>query len=220
MYKHARFVIYYRTGNVRNEDREDPHSWDNAPKYEYLCIECGEKYPYFPEVPMKVCLKCANANKDVPLVRQSNISAMGINFDPVPLEEAGGPVMSQGGQPLRVKFQTFVLKGSSVYNYGWIQDKPAEKQFIGGKAQRTYGVRIGRVMDSQGHVECMVGYLAKGTPSVYSYYTTLHSLGIDENARKKLHSLKLSECGKRFVVRKGEKLTQRINTSLGERLEN
>lgn len=218
VFKHARFVIYYRNGTTKPEDRTNPLSWDGSPKYEYLCQECGHKYPYFPEVPMDMCIKCAK-DKEVSLVRQSSIIAMGIQFDPLPLEEDGDPVMSKEGNPLRVKFATFVLKGSSVYNYGWIQDKIAEQEFIGGSAHRVFGIRVGRVIDTEGHCECMVGHLAQGAPAIYSYYTTLHSLGIDRNARKKLHQLKLSECGKRIVTKKGEKIRQAIQLDLGERIE-
>lgn len=217
-YKHARLVIYYKSGNTKSEDRNNPNFWKDAPKYEYLCIKCGEKYPDFPEVPMTICLKCGKEGKDVQLVRQTIISALGVQFDPVPLEEEGGPVMSRDDRPLRIKFKAFVFKGSSVYNYGWFQDKIAEKQFIGGTAQRTYGIRMGRIMDPEGRCECQVAYLAEGTPTTYSYPTNIHSLRIDENALK-LHSIKLSECGKRIVTYNEESIKQRLNLNLGERHE-
>lgn len=217
-YQYAKFVIYFRNGKTKVEDRSNPYSWDGAPKYEFYCQECGSSYPYFPEVGnMEFCIKCAHENKDSRLVRESSIIAMGISFDPQPLEEDGEPVFSKQGRPLRVKFQPFVMKGSNLYNYGWIQDKPAEQQFVGGSKKQTFGIRIGRVLNPQGHVECLVGYLAQGTPTIYSYHTTLHSLGIDKDA-KRLHSLKLSECGKRFVKRK-EAIKPHINTNLGERVE-
>ena len=87
MYQSARFIIYYKSGNTKTEDRSDPKAWDNAPKFEYKCQECGETFPCFKEVPMTYCLKCANENKDVELVRQTIISALGVQFDPIPLQE-------------------------------------------------------------------------------------------------------------------------------------
>lgn len=228
MYDKARFIIYYRSGNTKIEDREDPNSWDNAPKYEYICPKCGFLYPDFREVPMTTCLKCANENKDVNLVRQSIISALGVQFDPIPLteevNEVHTPVLSSdgSGRQLRMTFPPMILKGSSVFSFGWIQGKPAEQIFVGGKKKKkhlVHGLRIGRVVDPKGHVECMVASLAKGVPSIYSYFTTLHSLGIDESAQTKLHSIKLSECGKRIVTKPGEKIEHRLITSLGERIE-
>jgi hypothetical protein len=217
-YKHARFVIYYKSGNNKIEDRTDPKNWDNAPKYEYLCPKCGEVFPCFPELTLTNCLKCARENREVKLVRQTIITALGIQFDPLPLQEEGDPVMSKENTPLRVKLPTQVLKGSSVYNYGFFQEKLASIETKGEQKQQTHGLRIGMVVDPEGHCFCMVGHMGKGQPAIYSYYTTVHSLGIDEPALK-LHGIKLSECGKRIVNKPGESIKQQISLNLGERLE-
>jgi hypothetical protein len=220
-YKRARFIIYYKSGNTKIEDRNDPKYWDNVIKYEYKCQECGESYPYYPEVSMTHCLKCAKEDKDVKLVRQTIIAALGIQFDPMPLQEDGQDVIGSTGNPLRVQLAPFILKGSSTYNYGFFQDKIAELRSGKNQPAKTlgHGLRIGMVVNPKGKCFCMVGFIAKGQPTIQTYYTNIHSLGIDANARKKLHSLKLKECGTRFVTKKGEKIKQLINLDLGERLE-
>lgn len=219
-FEKARFIIYYKNGNTKPEDRNDPHAWDNAPKYEYLCPECGATFPCFPEVTVSHCLKCGNEGRDVNVVRQTIISALGIQFDPMPLHEDGNAVLSTEGNPLRVELAPTILKGSSVYNYGFFQEKLGSIVTKGpqGKKQVTYGIRIGMVVNSIGNCFCIVGYIGRGQPSIYSYYTSIRSLGIDESALS-LHSIKLSECGKRIVTKNGEPVKQQINLDLGERHE-
>lgn len=217
-YRHARFVIYYKNGITKMEDRSDPNCWDNALKHEFVCQDCGRAYPDLPEVNIEFCLHCATEfNRTIPVIRQSAIIAMAIQFDPLPLYEDGEPVLGKDGRHLRSLSKPYLLKGSSVWDYNWIQDKPGEQRT--GVGKKAHGLRIGRV-EENGWIECFVGYLAEGTPTIYSYRTTLHSLAIDEPALK-LHGIKPEECGKRIVTQrvneKNEKLHEKIFTDLGER---
>jgi len=112
------------------------------------------------------------------------------------------------------------LKLSSKYNYGVFQDKPAEQAFgLGGKPieglHKTHALRIGFVVDPQGHCICMTGYIGGGQPSIYSYYTTVQSLKLD----LQLQQIKLEECGRELLYRNKREMMEYINTSLGERAE-
>ena len=50
VFKHARFAIHYRDGSVLIEDRNDPHSWDNAPKVNMYTVSILFDAPYHGEL--------------------------------------------------------------------------------------------------------------------------------------------------------------------------
>jgi len=229
-YEKGRFIIYYKDGKTKMEDRDDPHSWRDIPKYEYVCTKCGISYPEFKEVPMDFCIACGKQGNESPLVRQTMISAIGVIFDPIPLQEEITiddkkkemiPILSKEPpyNQLRITFPPYIFKGSSVWNRGWIVEYLVTQQFIGGNKKFVHGIRVSQVLNPDGLVSCKVFYLNKEIPATYSYITTLSSLKIDEPAQQ-LHSLKLSECGKRIVSKDGKPIKQQININLGERFEN
>jgi len=99
-FPYARFVIYYRTGQTLIENREDGHSWNNAVKYEYICPSCWTRFPYYPEFEIEFCPHCLKNDLEAEVVRQSMITALGIQFDPFPLvdPETGNPIITSQGE--------------------------------------------------------------------------------------------------------------------------
>lgn len=133
-----------------------------------------------------------NASKD-------NISALGILFDPLPLYDDNRPVLSDDGRQLRLTFDEHTLKGSKTYKYGFFMDK--EIIFALGKSKtlnrgrNEISLGIGMVIDSEGHCICMRGTKDR---QIYTYYTTVHSLGMDQNSLTENYNIDLGECGKRI----------------------
>jgi predicted RNA-binding Zn-ribbon protein involved in translation (DUF1610 family) len=228
VFEYARFVIYYKNGKTVIENREDPHHWDNAPKYEYLCPSCWSKYPYYPQAEMFYCPECLKNDKEVAVIRQNIIRGLGIQFDPMPLydPEKDAPMLTEKGEAIRVTSNASVLKGSSAFNYGFFQDKPGDQKMgislktgkIFDLGKPTHGIRIGMVVDPQGHCICMTGFMTKGAPRVYTYRTTVRSLDFKE-ALFDLHQIKLPECGNRTIYKDPRDAHKHTKLSLGERAE-
>lgn len=111
------------------------------------------------------------------LENKENIAAMGIQYDPLVLDER-----DQYGNQLRLHNvpQHLILKGSKRHNYRFFQFKTNEMQ-VGSSRDRKAGrheinLTIGMVVDKEGH--CIV---LEAMPNVVirTYYTTVHSLRLN-----------------------------------------
>lgn len=111
------------------------------------------------------------------LPNKENIAAMGIQYDPLILNER-----DQHGNQLRLTNvpQHLILKGSKRHNYRFFQYKTAEMQ-VGNSRKREAGrheinLTIGMVVDKEGH--CVI---LEAMPDVVirTYYTTVHSLKLN-----------------------------------------
>lgn len=108
---------------------------------------------------------------------KENIIAMGIQYDPLILNER-----DQHGNQLRLSNvpQHLILKGSKRHNYRFFQYKTADMQ-VGNSKDRKAGrheinLTIGMVVDKEGHcivLEAMPGVVIR------TYYTTVYSLGLN-----------------------------------------
>lgn len=147
----ARFVVHYKDGTTVIENRKDSHHWDNLPK--------------------------------------EGIRAVGILMEPVPLwddpwetlRDRKVSVMDRHGRTIRVSPIQHTLKGSQQYNHQFFQFKTAV-QPIGIRkglpvpTQYHVNLTVGMVVDNEGH--CIV-MEAKEDRSVYTYYTTVYSMGLN-----------------------------------------
>ena len=88
-----------------------------------------------------------------------------------------------------IQLDPIILRGSDKYEYGWFMDKHYESIPNPG----TYGIRIGMIVDPEGHCVC-VEYVGNGMPRMY--YTTVHSLHMDQNSLTHNYNIDLKECGK------------------------
>lgn len=108
---------------------------------------------------------------------KENIAAMGIQYDPLLLDER-----DQFGKPLRLSNvpQHLILKGSNRHNYRFFQFKTADMQVGKSKTRRSgkhdINLTIGMVVDKEGH--CVV---LEAMPDVVirTYYTTVQSLRLN-----------------------------------------
>ena len=108
---------------------------------------------------------------------KENIAAMGIQYDPLILNER-----DQHGNQLRLSNipQHLILKGSRRHNYRFFQYKTVDMQ-VGNSKDRKAGrheinLTIGMVVDKEGHcivLEAMPGVVIR------TYYTTVYSLSLN-----------------------------------------
>lgn len=129
------------------------------------------------------------------IISKQNISAMGILYDPISTGER-----DKDGKLIRIRLPEYVLKGSKKYNYRFFQMKD---KIIGpshyGKTGTVLGLVIGMIIDPEGH--CVVKWGTKdGT--IKTAYTTIHSLGIDQESLLYNYDINIEECG--AVIEKAE----------------
>ena len=111
------------------------------------------------------------------LPNKENITAMGILYDPLILNER-----TQDGKQLRLTDipQSLILKGSKRHNYRFFQFKTIDLQ-VGasqdqGSGRYEVNLTIGMVIDKEGH--CVV-LEAMRDINIKIYYTTVRSLGLN-----------------------------------------
>lgn len=175
VYKSGRFVIHYKDGTTYIEDRNDNHSWDKRPRK-----------------PIKA----------IGIQPDSTISINQVTTDPKTGKEIKKQVnVNLGSHDPNVKFilNEIVLKGSFKFNYGFFMDRLTDQKIMRiskkGKwspvsEKNTWGIRIGVVVDNQGHCFCLE-YVGTGSPR--GYYTTVHSLGMDQNSLVNNYDIHLEE---------------------------
>ena len=121
------------------------------------------------------------------LPNKADISAMGILYDPLILNER-----DQDGRQLRITDipQSLILKGSKRHNYRFFQYKTIDLQ-VGKSNVRSSGrhevnLTIGMVVDKEGH--CII-LEALPDVNIKTFYTTVHSLKLNLD----LFDIKLEE---------------------------
>jgi len=108
---------------------------------------------------------------------KDDIAAIGVLYNPLVLNEK-----DKNGRQLRISNipQQLIIKGSKRHNYRFFQFKTVDLQLGKSKERRSgrheVNLTIGMVVDKEGH--CVV---LEAFPDVVirTYYTTVHSLGLN-----------------------------------------
>lgn len=214
----ARFVIHYRDGATVTEKREDSKYWDNLPKFEYACFDCGHKanegfrLHYFckhcdteiggADLICNVCemkrklyvqYECPECSS-VDVTRECLINVIGIQPDRTIIFKEGTrePVIGKDGNRVEIGLPTQRIRGSKIYEYQFFQAKLAKMRLDRpGSTGETYGLQVGMIVDQEGH--CVVMELSADY-AIKMYYTTVDSLGLNFEP----FEINLEECGRRI----------------------
>jgi hypothetical protein len=165
-YKKGRFVIHYKDGTTYIEDRKNKNSWDERPRKP---------------------IKAIGIQPD-PVIEISQIRT-----DPKTGEETKERVtirLESTDPNVRYVMDEVVLKGSFKFDYGFFMDKFSDLKAFGKSRAESWGIRMGIVVDNLGHCYCLE-YVGNGSPR--GYYTTVHSLDMDQNSLINNYGINLEE---------------------------
>lgn len=125
---YARFVIYYDDGTMLLEDRNNPRSWDDAPKEGIwdLGILFDPQHLYFPHT-------------------------KGKNDQPLPIKDP------TTGTHIVERLPIMKLKGRRFIHVGWFRMIDFVREFIGGSAEKTLSLMVGYIYNPEGDCVIMFG---------------------------------------------------------------